>query len=335
MKVYGQLEAAAYENLSADPSAGVIGRTFWNTTSLQAKVDDGTNIRALLRNDQMAIIGNNGTANNNVRFHRGASSVLQLVLGGDATAEGTLSTNLAMLSTKFESYATGSIPAAGNASRLVYDTTLGTFKFDTGAVYKFVDSGQLLTTKGDLLTFSTAQFALPVGADSQVLTADSTQASGLKWTTPSNVAAIAIASLAGFQGVTSGGSPVVAFDTLEEETDAGSFTTGASAQFTCQAGKDGLYLVSAMVRFPAVSPDTVYVIGLFVDTGGGFTSVKTLHDSRLNSGAAQAPSISGTATIRLNAGDILQLQVNQTSGGTINIGGAVTENYICIARLPS
>ena len=38
-----------------------------------------------------------------------------------------------------------------------------------------------LTTKGDVYTFSTANARLGVGTDGQVLTADSTQATGLKW----------------------------------------------------------------------------------------------------------------------------------------------------------
>jgi hypothetical protein len=38
-----------------------------------------------------------------------------------------------------------------------------------------------LTTKGDLYGFSTVDARLPVGADTQVLTADSTQALGVKW----------------------------------------------------------------------------------------------------------------------------------------------------------
>lgn len=38
-----------------------------------------------------------------------------------------------------------------------------------------------LTTKGDLYTFSTVDARLPVGLDTQVLIADSTQATGLKW----------------------------------------------------------------------------------------------------------------------------------------------------------
>lgn len=42
---------------------------------------------------------------------------------------------------------------------------------------------QPLTTKGDLLGYSTIQDRLPVGPDNSVLIADSTQATGLKWVT--------------------------------------------------------------------------------------------------------------------------------------------------------
>jgi len=40
------------------------------------------------------------------------------------------------------------------------------------------------TTKGDLVGFDTAINRVPIGANGKVLTADSTQALGLKWATP-------------------------------------------------------------------------------------------------------------------------------------------------------
>jgi len=43
-----------------------------------------------------------------------------------------------------------------------------------------------LTTKGDLFTFTTVDARIGVGANDTVLTADSAQATGLKWATPSS-----------------------------------------------------------------------------------------------------------------------------------------------------
>lgn len=51
-----------------------------------------------------------------------------------------------------------------------------------------------LTTKGDIFTFSTVAARLPVGADGLVLTADSTQTTGLKWTTTGSTVATALTS---------------------------------------------------------------------------------------------------------------------------------------------
>lgn len=45
-----------------------------------------------------------------------------------------------------------------------------------------------LTTKGDLYTFDTDNQRLAVGTDGQLLSSDSTQATGLKWTTVSSSA---------------------------------------------------------------------------------------------------------------------------------------------------
>ncbi len=46
------------------------------------------------------------------------------------------------------------------------------------------------TTKGDLIAFSTLNARLPVGTNSQVLTADSAEAIGMKWAAPSGITGI-------------------------------------------------------------------------------------------------------------------------------------------------
>lgn len=140
-KIFGQLEKASLENLSSNPSAGTTGRFWWNTTDLKVYSDDGTLIRAFLRNDGKAIVGNSGTANDNIRLHRGAAGVLQFVQGGDATAEGSLSANLNSLSFKFESYTFAGRPANGSAGRVIWVSDRSALQVDTGAAWAGIGSG--------------------------------------------------------------------------------------------------------------------------------------------------------------------------------------------------
>ena len=131
-KIYGQLERAQVEVLSSNPSA-LVGRIWWNSTDGRGYLSDGTNNNQVLLNDGNIIVGTNGTANNNVRVHRGADSLLQAVLGGDSTSEGTLSTALAQWDAKVGNFTTGTRPAAGNAGRLIWNSTDSEFQGDNGA----------------------------------------------------------------------------------------------------------------------------------------------------------------------------------------------------------
>jgi microcystin-dependent protein len=144
---YSELKEACLENLSSDPSAGVAGKIFRNTTENRVKVDDGSSIRALLRNDDKCVIGNNGTANNNVRFHRSADGVLQTVPGGDTTAEGSSASTLAKISTRLEDYIDSNKPANGNAGRLIYVSDKSSVQFDNGSAW--VAIGSIIGSSGN------------------------------------------------------------------------------------------------------------------------------------------------------------------------------------------
>lgn len=185
MKVFGQLEAATFEILASDPGTSVQGRFWFNSVSGMFKTDDGTDQRALLRNDAQAIIGNSGTAVDNIRLHRGGAGVIQLVLGSDVTAEGSLSSALNQLSARIENYTDAGKPAFGNAGRLVWITDQSKLLVDTGAAYKApwtFDQLAPSTTKGDLIVHSgLINDRLPIGVDGTFLQADSGEPLGVKW----------------------------------------------------------------------------------------------------------------------------------------------------------
>ncbi len=69
---------------------------------------------------------------------------------------------------------------------------------DDLATKKYVDSGggsSPLTTKGDLFGFSTVDARIPIGTNGQRLTADSAQALGLKWETPTGGSGLTFAKV--------------------------------------------------------------------------------------------------------------------------------------------
>lgn len=194
MKVLGQLESACIEQLSSDPSTSTQGRVWENTTLGKIKTDNGTDKRAVLKNDDKAAIGNSVTLSENIRFHRGGAGILQHIPESITTSEGTLATTLSQVSQRTENYTDAGKPAAGNAGRTIFLTDLEEIKTDNGASWVYpikLDSIAPTTTKGDLIVRNAStNTRLPVGTDGQVLKANSTTGTGLEWASGTANAAV-------------------------------------------------------------------------------------------------------------------------------------------------
>jgi len=104
------------------------------------------------------------------------------------------------------------VVTAGTATVSKFSTASLTLSQYQGAFLYFVSTGVAIlysdaagasfpvTTKGDLFGYDTAAARIPVGTNNQVLTADSAQALGVKWATPSSGGGMTLISTTSFTG---------------------------------------------------------------------------------------------------------------------------------------
>ncbi len=150
---------------------------------------------------------------------------------------------------------TATVNTAGALALPQYDAGILYFTSASAAIfYDYIQVGAAspLTTKGDLYTFSTSDTRLGVGANGTVLTADSAEATGLKW------AAVSGASFAGVsltksasQNIAGSTETVVTWDT--ENFDVGGYhsTVTNTGRITIPSGKAGYYQFNTYLGWEA------------------------------------------------------------------------------------
>ena len=126
---------------------------------------------------------------------------------------------------------------------------------DLDFAWSSVDPLLILDAKGDLITATAADTParLAVGTNGQVLTADSTASTGLKWGTPGSAFSGVSVKDSGNQSISNSTYTAVTWNTEWFDTDAYHSTSSNTSRFTIPSGKAGYYFITGRLDYQAGS----------------------------------------------------------------------------------
>lgn len=195
-----------------------------------------------------------------------------------------------------------------------------------------------LTTKGDIYGYSTTNARIPVGADTFVLTADSTQALGVKWAAPANATPGGLNTQLQYNnaGVFGGISGATTNGTIVSLTNAllggATLTTSSVNGVTLTTGGSTTTFLNANGSYstPAGSGGTVTAISVATANGfagtssGGTTPALTLTTSVTGIIKGNGTAISA-ATAGTDYGTITVRNISLTSHG-FSVGNVLKQS---------
>jgi hypothetical protein len=189
--VYGTVDTAA---ATAAKTVTISNYTLATGDILILTFTNGNTVSTATLNVNSTGAGNIRIANNNIttiNFTLAAGSTVALIYDG-THFQTTGSYRTADANTTYTEITTAEIDAG----------TASTLRTITGRRSEYiVDKASPLTTKGDLLSFGTSRARLPVGANGEILTADSAETLGVKWSSSAILAgATGVTGASGVQG---------------------------------------------------------------------------------------------------------------------------------------
>lgn len=200
-------------------------------------------------------------------------------------------------------------------------------QYYSGSAWVAVGGSSPLTTKGDLYTYSTADARLGVGTNGQVLLADSTAATGLKWGAPVVSSGLTLVSRTAFSSVSS-----QIFDSVFTSTYA-----NYAVVIDTIYGSDGSQALQMQLRYGTTTAAASYQGGRVNVTNGGTVtgggvdnqSVMTLAPTVGSSGEPTVGSINfyrvGNSAQRANFDGTIVNMTYSANPGFVTFGGTYND----------
>ena len=177
-----------------------------------------------------------------------------------------------------------------------------------------------IDAKGDLIVGTGADTfsRLAVGTNTYILTADSAEATGLKWVAPAGgstfVGCIATRT-SSTQSISSATATAITLPTEQIDTNTFHDTSTNTSRFTIPSGKDGLYLIQALAEFNQ-SAGTYAYFEVFLN-GSVYTS-NGYNDGRFAYGPSGSNQLYGSTIMDLDAADYLEIALLSQAGCDIS-----------------
>lgn len=219
---------------------------------------------------------------------------------------------------------TATVNTAGSLALAQYEG--GILYFVSASVATYFDYYQAsgstipLTTKGDVLGYDTALARVPIGTNNQVLTADSTQALGLKWATPSAPAYSGCWAYltAASQAIVTATSTTLAFTSEIFDTDGYHDNATNTNRFTIPTGLGGKFLITANITYAGATAGRrlIYLNKNAVTATATLGTFDGVPSSVSNTYTYQFSTIATLA-----AADYFSISIFQSSGANVDVNG--------------